>query len=290
MEEKINVAEKLKDCAKGMPLDCTTFDTKVTYKGIIERIPGYPIVVQTEHGLEFELTQYGQLHNIVGAKCIIFPEGKTTWEGFVPPCKFKDGDVLSYQCVGFKNRTIYIYMRHSKMNTTYYVALSGSSDSEFMINNQEGHALNGHNDTVRHATEEEKQKLFKAIKDNGYKWNPETKTLERLDLPKTYYECCNILGANSLFVFKSIDEQEAVEHTKLIMLRHCRNAYWKLANDWKPDWIAKMDKYTITTWKGRISLDIGTHHNQFLVFPTKKMRDEFYSNFKSLIEECKEFL
>lgn len=110
------------------------------------------------------------------------------------------------------------------------------------------------------------------------------------DLPKTYDECCNILGAYQQFVFKGIDEWEAVEHTKLIMLRRCRNAYWKLANDWKPDWIAKMDKYTITTWKGRISLDIGTHHNQFLVFPTKKMRDEFYSNFKSLIEECKEFL
>lgn len=109
-------------------------------------------------------------------------------------------------------------------------------------------------------------------------------------LPKTYYECCNILGANLPLVFKGIDEWEAVEHTKLMMLRRCRNAYWKLANDWKPDWIAKMDKYTITTWMGRISLGTGIHLNQFLVFPTKKMRDEFYSNFKSLIEECKEFL
>lgn len=90
------------------------------------------------------------------------------------------------------------------------------------------------------------------------------------DLPKTYDECCNILGAYQQFVFKGIDEWEAVEHTKLIMLRRCRNAYWKLANDWKPDWIAKMDKYTITTWKDRIFFDTGTHHNQFLVFPTKK--------------------
>lgn len=30
------------------------------------------------------------------------------------------------------------------------------------------------------ATEEEKQKLFKAIKDNGYKWNEQTKTLEKV--------------------------------------------------------------------------------------------------------------
>ena len=38
--------------------------------------------------------------------------------------------------------------------------------------------------TVRFATEEEKQKLFKAIKDNGYEWNAETKTLKKLVKPK----------------------------------------------------------------------------------------------------------
>lgn len=37
---------------------------------------------------------------------------------------------------------------------------------------------------VRFATEEEKQKLFDAIKENGYKWNAETKTLEKLAEPK----------------------------------------------------------------------------------------------------------
>lgn len=37
---------------------------------------------------------------------------------------------------------------------------------------------------LRLATEEEKEKLFQAIKDNGYKWNPETKVLEKLVEPK----------------------------------------------------------------------------------------------------------
>ena len=37
---------------------------------------------------------------------------------------------------------------------------------------------------IRFATKEEKEKLFKAIKDNGYKWNAETKTLEELVEPK----------------------------------------------------------------------------------------------------------
>lgn len=39
-------------------------------------------------------------------------------------------------------------------------------------------------DEVRLATEEEKAKLFKVIKENGFKWNDETKTLEKLAEPK----------------------------------------------------------------------------------------------------------
>lgn len=36
----------------------------------------------------------------------------------------------------------------------------------------------------RPASEEEKQKLFDSIKANGYKWNPDNKTLEKLIEPK----------------------------------------------------------------------------------------------------------
>ena len=45
-------------------------------------------------------------------------------------------------------------------------------------------ALYGNDSSARFATEEEKQKLFQAIKDNGYRWNAETKTLEKLIEPK----------------------------------------------------------------------------------------------------------
>ena len=40
------------------------------------------------------------------------------------------------------------------------------------------------NDSCRLATEEEKAKLFNAIKSHGYKWNDNTKTLEKLSEPK----------------------------------------------------------------------------------------------------------
>ena len=182
MKWLLNLVEILKNCPKGMELDCTMF-YNVTFDGIIED-SFYPIKVAKEDGTTMMLTKYGQYMDDAFAKCIIFPKGETTWEGFVPPHKFKDGDILSYQCGTLQNRTIYIYRYRERFNTGYYVALSGDPDTELMIDNKGVWALNGYNDTVCFATEDEKKKLFKAIKDNGYKWNAETKTLEKLVKPK----------------------------------------------------------------------------------------------------------
>ena len=49
---------------------------------------------------------------------------------------------------------------------------------------------------TRLATEEEKQKLFDVIKANGYRWNAETKTLEKLIEPKKF-------DINTLIPFES---------------------------------------------------------------------------------------
>ena len=179
----VNVAELLKNCPIGMELDCLLFETPVKYMELTKS-GTYVISIKTSGGKDFYLTKEGYLYDMADSQCVIFPKGKTTWEGFVPPCKFKDVDILSYQCGVLHNRTIYIYRHNNVMNTSYYVALSGDIDSTFMINNKEEWTLNGYNDTARLATEEEKQKLFKAIKDNGYRWNAETKTLVKLFKPK----------------------------------------------------------------------------------------------------------
>ena len=181
MNENLNLVEILKDCPKGMELDCTMFDN-VTFAGVVEsRV--FPIRIIVGGGTTMVLTKYRQYTDDDFAKCVIFPKGETTWEGFVPPHKFKDGDILSYQNARLSNRTIYIYRYHKRFNTSYYVSLSGD-DNEFRIDNEGKWALNGYNDTVRFATEDEKKKLFQAIKDNGYKWNAETKTLENLVITK----------------------------------------------------------------------------------------------------------
>ena len=182
MNENLNLVEILKDCPKGMELDCTMFDN-VTFAGVVENRV-FPIRIIVGGGTTMVLTKYGQYTDDDFAKCVIFPKGETTWEGFVPPHKFKDGDILSYQNARLSNRTIYIYRYHKRFNTSYYVSLSFDPKKSLIICNKGDLALCAYDLTVRFATEEEKQKLFKAIKDNGYEWNAETKTLKKLVKPK----------------------------------------------------------------------------------------------------------
>ena len=128
--------------------------------------------------------------------------------------------------------------------------------------------------------------------------------------PKTYEECCEILGVNSdnfLTITNYYDgEVETTNYergllnnlTSLWYLRICRDAYWKIAGEemglgkpWEPDWKkGNQSKYCICNNSDnieKISLFFG---NAILSFPTEEMRDAFYENFKELIERCKELL
>ena len=70
-----------------------------------------------------------------------------------------------------------------------------------------------------------------------------------------------------------------------------RDSYWKIAENWNPDWEdGNTTKYTISCVKNKIELRKAHEYTFTLAFPTKEMRDAFYENFKDLIEECKELL
>lgn len=174
--KKINVAELLKDCPPGMELDCKIFDGVVLKEVIFDYVCDYPITITTKEGETWALTSKGCWHDRPSAKCVIFPKGKTTWEGFVPPGKFKDGDIISDSldtCI-FKGEGVV------QGTVDFYCGVHGDY---FNVKQK----TNGHYGNIvdyRLATEEEKQKLFQAIKDNGYRWNAETKTLEKLVEPK----------------------------------------------------------------------------------------------------------
>ena len=170
MEKKINIAELLKDCPQGMELDCALWDD-VKFDEV-EMGDSYPICIKV--GEEYEhLTEFGHWDLNENAKCVIYPKGKTTWEGFVPPY-FKDGDIL----VGKANQP-FIFQSFNCGDGCYsYCGIT--ADEQFLLHSDDWTFAN----SLRFATEEEKLKLFLAIKDNGYKWNEETKTLEKLVEPR----------------------------------------------------------------------------------------------------------
>ena len=176
---KLNIAELLKDCPKGMELDCTLFtDNCLEFNDIVNTNKLFPIRchIKDPNGgyTVFHFTKHGCLLNSPFAKCIIFPKDKTTWEGFQRP--FKDGDIVAIDSDGGAQVFIFKEYIDADGGFAYCYAMlddNGVLDLEF-----------GHYYVTRFATEGEKQKLFDAIKKNGYKWNAETKTLEKLIEPK----------------------------------------------------------------------------------------------------------
>ena len=180
--KKINIAELLKDCPKGMELDCLMYNN--LYFDEIDEDCRYPIgcyTIHNGHRISANFTKFGEFNNYGTAKCVIFPKGKTTWEGFVPPYKFNDRDIYYIKDVfGLEFISIIKKCENNKLYT--YVDI-GISNNSFYCDKSEG--LCYCKDIIEHrlATEEEKQKLFDAIKTNGYKWNAETKTLEKLVEP-----------------------------------------------------------------------------------------------------------
>ena len=87
----------------------------------------------------------------------------------------KDGDVVAYFNDG--KPTIYIYKDGHKYNTFFYVAYSSIRKQCFFCTG--GHLYMDRSD-IRPATEEEKQKLFDKLKEEGYEWKPDTKELIKL--------------------------------------------------------------------------------------------------------------
>ena len=175
MENNINVAELLEKCPSGMELECTMWGNVVFSH--VEKYSKYPIYIQKKGGQIMGLTENGCFDFDLNAKCVIFPKGKDNWDGFVPPIKFKDGDIVYFERNGNKYLAIFKDIKNNYLHSYIYVSnisISLSLSSYDIAYIQE----------LRLATEEEKQKLFKEIKHQDYCWNAETKTLEKLIKPK----------------------------------------------------------------------------------------------------------
>ena len=127
------------------------------------------------------------------------------------------------------------------------------------------------------------------IKQEGDRWFAVKK---RPKYPQSYEECCKVLNycCNPTSV-KTTHKEEQIRKFQFLLL--FRDAYWKLADDWKPDWSFNEEtKYCIGVSENTIISTNSGVAQYVLAFPTPEMRDAFQESeeIRLLIEDCKEFL
>ena len=176
MNENLNLVEILKDCPKGIKLYSTIFgDVKFNH---VEN-DTYPIVLDVREGFTFRVSQDGRYINDFNGECTLFPsKEQRDWSkfnpkknGLVSTCEFKDGDIVAIN----SGLQVFILQRpKSDLQGNCHIGYDFET-KEFFFSRERFDRL---------ATEEEKQKLFDTIKKSGYKWNAETKILEKLIKPK----------------------------------------------------------------------------------------------------------
>ena len=263
MNENIDLTKILKGCPTGTEFYHAGYGTTVKFIDI-KLSSGYPIRLALHdnpgyHYANLAVTEKGTINADYKGECLLFPsEDQRDWSKFV---RFWDKSEVGEQ-------------EAEKL------------DEEHEIKLPDGYIFKDENGNVINATKivmEKKKKMY----------------------PKTYEECCKIIGAdpnNFLGITNCYyGEVETTNYEKGLLnniaalwyLRICRDAYWKIADDWKEKRKERSTSYVIySTTSGEIvkCTMINSIANYLLDFPTEEMRDAFYENVKELIERCKELL
>lgn len=170
MNENINLVELLRDCPKGIKFYSRFLGSvefcKITSDNYIE--------ITDKNGYCIRFTPNGiYQHSEEDAEIDLFPsKDRHDWSKWHRP--FVDGDVVMYgedQFAIFKQHIK--HLENGDELIRYYVYYDAE---ECDLDTIEGQCC-----MERLATEEEKEELFQAIKDNGYKWNADEKKLEKLE-------------------------------------------------------------------------------------------------------------
>lgn len=233
--EKINIAELLRDCPTGMELDCMIYED--VYFDYIDELNIIHCYIQHDtHKTSITFNQHGTPNSDIKSKCVIFPKGKTTWKGFHRP--FRDGDII-YACDDYSDATFtYVAIlkrieKESKGKISYLEIYShcfyNYEDNYFSTGDLPYDGFD-----IRFATEKEKADLFKAINDNGYRWDEKTKTLEKLTIFKDGDVIYN-KDINALAIFYKQTDASTISYCFLNVLGELRVHHYhsKDLSDWK---------------------------------------------------------
>lgn len=131
---------------------------------------------------------------------------------------------------------------------------------------------------------------------------------KHLKLPTTYEDCCMIVNMDARLSFhlartynkdgnvvaptlsnKWHEYMAAFETLRRMII--CRDAYWKILNDWEPNWHDKHEiKYVIVNSGGIVANSWCWTDVHTFAFPTQESRDKFLESFKDKLEICKNFI
>lgn len=108
--------------------------------------------------------------------------------------------------------------------------------------------------------------------------------------PATYEECCEVLGISTAIASYNISKY-CDKLNAFYELLICRDAWWKIADNWEPDWTdGTQPKYSIFYDIEMITGSMNFTDRRVFSFPSDYARCKFYETFKDKFEKCPDLL
>lgn len=165
----MNIAEILKYCPEGTKL-YSTVHGEVVLNSVHEK-SAFPVYVVTEGVAHESFTKEGCMYENTG-ECILFPsKNQRDWSKFRIPVK--RGDIMML----IDGKTPFIASGKVNINNSPKYICGITIGGNFTTDK----GNHWTSDFYIPASEEVKKKLFKAMKEAGYKWNSETLELEKME-------------------------------------------------------------------------------------------------------------
>ena len=93
----------------------------------------------------------------------------------------------------------------------------------------------------------------------------------------SYSDCCKILKHYEVDEIRGWKE-DILYYLQTLLL--CRDAYWSIAGEWKPEY--GTEKHYIN--------HLPSYLRDLFPFPTEEMADNFWKNFENELNSCKKLL
>lgn len=120
--------------------------------------------------------------------------------------------------------------------------------------------------------------------------NNTSKSIKNIDvsiLPTDFDTCAKLLGVSGYISADGYMGAEFQEFRKLII---CRNAYWAIADNWKPNYKNKEKKHCIVMRGNNVGVATTIEISRNFIFPTPEMAQKFHDSFKPKLDFCKDML